>query len=108
MVDISEFRITVCDTRLNDQETRIRHLEANNKEQAKLYLISDKLGDRITAVEDKIDIRLGAIEQWKESRMATLATEHLDKREGRGDTTPLISLIISLVALTVIILKAVL
>ena len=102
---MDETRLDYCSKCLDDHETRLRHLEANNKEQAKLYVISDKLGDRITSLDDKMDVRFNALEKLVEVRVAVVTAEKSVKSESRSDMYSLIGMIISVGTFVILVWK---
>jgi hypothetical protein len=84
MVDNATNQPGVMDYRNNcidDHEQRIRHLEANNKEQAKLFVMSEKLENMITALDQKNAVRFISLEKWMDSQIAIVAAERATRRE---------------------------
>ena len=94
-----------CDKCIDDHEKRLRIIEANNKEQAKLYYEREKLDLKISGVERYLDTRIDALEKWKDLRMAELITEKSNKVEGKHDVFSIISMIVSIGTFVILIVK---
>jgi hypothetical protein len=97
---------------IDDHEQRLRHLEANNKEQAKLFVMSEKLEGQIQALDDKNAVRFAAIEKWMDAQIAIaavqLATKKeqiVEKRDWKSDVFGIAALIISVSLLILNLLK---
>lgn len=97
---------------IDDHEMRLRHLEANNKEQAKLFVMSEKLENQIQALDDKTDVRFKNLEKWMDSQIAIIAVERATQKERveevkdtKKDLFGIIALVISCIVLILNILK---
>ena len=97
-----------CDKCIDDHEKRIRIIEANNKEQAKLYYEREKLDLKISSVEKYLDTRIDSLEKWKDLRMAELLTEKTHKKEEKTDILTIVSLVIACISLILVGLKLIL
>jgi hypothetical protein len=87
---------------IDDHEQRLRHLEANGKEQTKLFVMSEKLEGQIHALDEKTSIRLNAIEKLVDTRIAVLASEKatcqeqkIEKKDWNSDLVSYIALAMS-------------
>jgi uncharacterized Ntn-hydrolase superfamily protein len=102
---MDDIRIDFCNKCIDDHEQRLRHIEANNKEQAKLYLIAEKLSDTIDALEEKCDLRFNNLEKWMEARVAVIASESIGKKETKSDMYALLALLISIGSFIILVYK---
>jgi hypothetical protein len=94
-----------CIKCIDDHEERLRVIEANNKEQAKLYYEREKLDLKIDGVQKYLDTRIDTLEKWKDLRMAELITEKSNKVEGKHDVYSIISMIVSIGTFVILIVK---
>ena len=97
---------------INDHEQRLRHLEANNKEQAKLFVLSEKLSGEIQALDDKHDVRFMNLEKYMDSQIAIVAVERAnrkehveEKKDSKSDLFSIIAVIISVAVLILSVFK---
>jgi hypothetical protein len=111
-MDADDFHWNYANKRLDDFEDRIRHLEANNKEQSKLFVISEKLGGEIRALDDKQNVRFNNLEKWMDSQIAIVAVErasrkeHIEEKKGfKDDLFGIAALCISIVVLALNLIK---
>jgi len=91
---------------IDDHEQRLRHLEANNKEQAKLFVVAEKLEGQIEALDAKDDTRFRSIEKWVDAQIVIAATaaatkveRGTEKRDWKSDLFGLAALCVSIVLL---------
>jgi len=90
---------------IDDHEQRLRHLEANNKEQAKLFVISEKLESQIRALDDKTQVRFAAVEKYIDQRSAVTESERYIKTESKSDLFSMVALVVSVASFIILFYK---
>jgi hypothetical protein len=111
-MDADDFHWSYINKNIDDFEERIRHLEANNKEQSKLFVISEKLGGEIRVLDDKQNVRFNNLEKWMDGQIAVVAAnqanrkEHSEEKKGiKEDLFGIAALCISIIVLVVSLVR---
>ena len=101
---------------MDDHEGRLRKIEANNKEQAKLYYEREKLDmkidslaklidTRLDSIENAANLRVAPIEKWMESRIIQIGIERSNKKENKSDIYAIIAVVISMISVIVLLIN---
>jgi hypothetical protein len=102
---MDDMHVVYCKECIKDHEERLRRIEANNKEQAKLYYEREKLDMKIDNLEKSIDFRLTPLEKWMDLRVSQIASERGNKKESKSDFFSIAALCISIGSFIILVWK---